>query len=176
MKTQIQQVGNTLAVSVPEIYAEEIHLKQGTIVDVSVIDDKLVVACVAEEGMQVKTADEELLGTKMPPPFRVDPGGAIRIGNTRVTLATLIAAYTQGASAERIVEVFPGLILADVYAAISYYLQHKESIDPYLQQQAQFAEEFRQHHPEIFDNRELRKRALNRRAKQDMVTHAETVC
>jgi hypothetical protein len=43
--------------------------------------------------------------------------------------------YKLGASAEQIAQKFPALDLADVYAAITYYLNHEETIEEYLRQQ-----------------------------------------
>lgn len=95
-----------------------------------------------------------------PVPLRIDEGGAIRVGQTRVTLDTVVAAFNQGASADKIVDMFPGLDLADVYAVISYYLRRREEIDAYLQKQQELAEEFRRQHPEMFDTAGLRERLL----------------
>ena len=99
-----------------------------------------------------------------PVPLRIDEGGAIRVGQTRVTLDTVVAAFNQGLSAEEIVWKFPTLNLADVYAVISYYLRRKEQIDTYLSQEEEL---IRQQYPEIFNTTGLRERLLARRAKQE---------
>ncbi|MHB8626538.1 MAG: DUF433 domain-containing protein [Aggregatilineales bacterium] len=49
-------------------------------------------------------------------PLRMDSDGTIRVGKTRVTLDALVRAYKRGLSAELIVEHFPAVSLADVYA------------------------------------------------------------
>jgi uncharacterized protein (DUF433 family) len=67
------------------------------------------------------------------PPLRIDAGGAVRIGKTRVTLQTLVETYKEGATAEEIVRQFPTLDLAETYLAIGYYLQHRAEVDEYLQ-------------------------------------------
>ena len=67
-------------------------------------------------------------------PLTVDAHGALRIGNTRVTLETVLAAFADGATAEEIVQQYPSLHLADVYSVIGYYLRHTSEIDAYLQQ------------------------------------------
>ena len=59
-------------------------------------------------------------------------GGVLRVGQTRVRLATVIHAFNEGATAEEIVNYYPSLSLADVYAVISYYLNHRQEIDHYL--------------------------------------------
>ena len=66
------------------------------------------------------------------PTIRVDSTGVMRVGNTRVTLDTLVAAYHEGASAEEIALRYESLSLADVYEAISYYLRHRTEVDAYL--------------------------------------------
>jgi uncharacterized protein (DUF433 family) len=78
-----------------------------------------------------------------PVPLTVDEYGTVRIAGTRVTLDTLIACYQQGNDALAIVEGFPALQLADVYAVIAYYLRHREEVDRYLEQNEREAEEVR---------------------------------
>src|SRR5215470_8610969 len=50
-------------------------------------------------------------------PLTVDAHGVLRVGNTRVTLDTVIAAFADGATAEEIVQQYPSLHLADVYGS-----------------------------------------------------------
>jgi uncharacterized protein (DUF433 family) len=61
-----------------------------------------------------------------PAPLRADSDGVIRVGDTRVTLATIVIAFHQGATAETIVQQYPSLTLAEVYAVIGYYLRHQD--------------------------------------------------
>lgn len=58
--------------------------------------------------------------------------GVIRIGDTRVSLDSVIIAFNQGSVPEQIVYDYDSLSLSEVYAAISYYLQHREEVDSYL--------------------------------------------
>ena len=67
-------------------------------------------------------------------PLRIDLGDQIRVGNTRVTLQTVIGAFQDGLSAEGIVAKYPSLSLADAYATIAYYLRHRGEVDEYLQE------------------------------------------
>lgn len=60
------------------------------------------------------------------PPLKMDEHGTIRVGDTRVTLDTVIGEYLNGASAEVIAGAYNTLSLADVYASIAYYLRHRE--------------------------------------------------
>jgi uncharacterized protein (DUF433 family) len=66
------------------------------------------------------------------PPWRTDADGAVRVGEGRVLLELVIRAFQDGATAEAIVQRYPSVTLADVYATIAYYLRHPEVVDPYL--------------------------------------------
>jgi len=57
---------------------------------------------------------------------------AIRVGGTRVTLDTVVAAFVAGATAEEIVQQYPSVTLADVYSVIGYYLRHQSEVRTYL--------------------------------------------
>ncbi len=58
--------------------------------------------------------------------------GVLRIGDSRVSLDTVIIAFGQGATPEQIVEDYDSLELGEVYAVISYYLQNREEVENYL--------------------------------------------
>jgi uncharacterized protein (DUF433 family) len=68
-------------------------------------------------------------------PLEADQDGVMRLGNTRVTLDTVVHAFEQGHTAEEIVSHYPALRLADVYAVISYYLNNQAAVEAYLRQQ-----------------------------------------
>ncbi len=76
-------------------------------------------------------------------PLSYDNHGVIRVGNTRVTLDTVVAAYETGATAEEIAVQYPTLHVADVYQVIGYYLHHKEEMDRYLQNRKKQSEKIR---------------------------------
>jgi uncharacterized protein (DUF433 family) len=67
-----------------------------------------------------------------PIPLSMDAYGTIRVGGTRLTLDTVLDAYLRGDTPEEIIEGFPWLSLADVYAILTYYLRHREEVDAYL--------------------------------------------
>jgi uncharacterized protein (DUF433 family) len=67
-------------------------------------------------------------------PLRLTEDGTIRIADTRVSLDSVVHHYKLGASAEQIAQSFT-LGLADVYAAITYYLNHEETVEEYLREQ-----------------------------------------
>lgn len=70
-------------------------------------------------------------------PLRIDDDGVWRVGQTRVTLDTVVYAFLDGATPEAITQRYPSLSLTDVYAVISYYLQHRSEVEVYLQQRQQ---------------------------------------
>jgi uncharacterized protein (DUF433 family) len=69
------------------------------------------------------------------PPLKIDHNGVMRVGGTRITLDTVVHAFDEGSTAEEIVSRYPALKLADVYAVIAYYLNNREAVGQYLQQQ-----------------------------------------
>ncbi len=50
--------------------------------------------------------------------LRVDEAGTVRVGNTRVTLDTVIPRFQQGDSPETLAKSFAPLPLADIYSVI----------------------------------------------------------
>jgi len=73
--------------------------------------------------------------------LRVDEVGVVRVGASRVTLDTLIGSYRYGNTAEEIVQQFPSLSLAEVHAAIAYYLTHVTEVEAYLHERERDAAE-----------------------------------
>ncbi len=78
------------------------------------------------------------------PPLREDSTGALRIGDSRVLLELVVRAFQDGATPEAIVQKYSTLLLADVYAVIAYYLQHRDEVEAYLVHREQQAGEVRQ--------------------------------
>ena len=77
-------------------------------------------------------------------PIRLNDDGVALVGNTRVTLETVIAAYHRGATAEEIVVQYPALTLSDTYLVLGYYLQHQDEVDAYIVKQQAQSEQVRQ--------------------------------
>ena len=73
-------------------------------------------------------------------PLRTDDHGKIRVGGTRILLELVIHAFQQGDTAEGIVDSYPTLKLADVYAVLAYYLTHRAEVDAYVRQADEAAE------------------------------------
>ncbi len=77
------------------------------------------------------------------PPLNFDEAGGIRIGQTRVTLDSLLAAYQAGSTPEEIAVQYPILTLAEIYAAITYYLTNPQQVEDYLEKRRQMAQQRR---------------------------------
>ena len=97
-------------------------------------------------------------------PLRIDESGVVRIGSTRLTLDTLIGNYRDGNTAEEIVQQFPTLALADVHAAIAFYLTHTPEVESYLRQRKTAAAETRRRVGQVCDQSGVRERLLARQA------------
>jgi len=73
-----------------------------------------------------------------------DADGAVRLGDSRVLLELVIRAFQDGATPEAIVQRYSTLALRDVYAAIAYYLRHRDDVEAYLARREQKAGEIAQ--------------------------------
>jgi len=98
-----------------------------------------------------------------PAPLAADSDGVVRVGGTRVTLDTVVAAFLDGATAEEIVSQYPSLELADAYAAIGYYLRHRSQVESYLRERAEQAQCVRAEAERRFPPDGIRARLLARR-------------
>ena len=107
-----------------------------------------------------------------PVPLEVDTDGVVRVGGTRVTLDTIVDAFQEGATAEEIVYQYPSLDLADVYGAISFYLQRQPDVEAYLRRRQQQRDKVRDQNEARFDPRGIRDRLLARRTGGKVVRDA----
>src|SRR5262249_18416933 len=82
------------------------------------------------EHRDMTTVDLEPL--TVPVPLREDPPGVLRVGTSRVLLELVIHAYQRGDSPREIVEMYPSLVLGDVFAVIAFYIANQMKIDEYL--------------------------------------------
>lgn len=96
-------------------------------------------------------------------PVHTDADGVVRVGGTRVTLDTLVAAFDAGATAEEIAQQYPSIALADIYSVIAYYLRHQFEIRLYLTQRQGAAAQLRDENERRFDPSGVRDRLLTRR-------------
>ena len=66
---------------------------------------------------------------------RIDDQGVMRVGKSRVMLDSVVAAFTQGHSAETIQQQYPVLSLEEVYGAIAWYLANHDEVARYFERQ-----------------------------------------
>ncbi|HMD84023.1 MAG TPA: DUF433 domain-containing protein [Terriglobia bacterium] len=58
--------------------------------------------------------------------------GVYRIGESRVSLDSLVYLFREGMSAESMVESYPALSLEQVHGALAFYLSRQHEVDTYL--------------------------------------------
>lgn len=104
-----------------------------------------------------------VIDSMQPIPLLAGEDGVIRVGGTRVTLDTVAAAFENGATAEEIVQQYPTLMLADVYAVIGYLLRHPSVVSDYLQERGRIRSAVRQENETRYDPQGVRARLLARR-------------
>jgi uncharacterized protein (DUF433 family) len=99
------------------------------------------------------------------PPLNREASGGLRIGGSRVLLELVIQAFEDGATPEAIAQRYSTATLADIYAAIAYYLHHREDVMAYLAEREHQARKVREriesHQGDLAD---LRDRLLARRS------------
>ena len=76
-------------------------------------------------------------------PLRVDEGGTVRVGTTRISLDLVVEQYENGMTPEDMVRAYGTLVLADVHAVIAYYLRHRDEVRAYLKRREEEAETLR---------------------------------
>jgi uncharacterized protein (DUF433 family) len=68
-------------------------------------------------------------------------GGQPRIAGTRLKVQHIALEYVRlGLTPDQICDAHPGITLAQVHAALSYYYEHKEEIDQTIRENKEFAE------------------------------------
>jgi len=75
---------------------------------------------------------------------RTDEQGARRIGQTRVSLDSVVIAYQQRHSPATIRQQYPVLTVEEVYSAITFYLANHDYVERYLEQQQKLWNDLRQ--------------------------------
>lgn len=96
-------------------------------------------------------------------PLTADEAGVLLVTGTRVPLDSIIHAFNEGATPEEIVQDFPTLDLAAVYAVVGYYLQNRAEVEQYLEQRKVSREELKREVESRFRPQGLRERLLNRK-------------
>jgi len=102
----------------------------------------------------------------IPLPLTLGKDGVARVSGTRVTLDTVVRAFTRGATAEEIAQQYPSVALSDVYATISYYLQNRAEVDKYLDKRKKYAQTVKRGNQKVFDQTGIRERLLARKKAQ----------
>ena len=74
----------------------------------------------------------------------------IRIKHHRIGIDDVLELYLDGYTPEEIAAHFPTLRLVDIYAALTYYHQHRSEMDAYLAR----LEDWRAHHAQEEDAQE----------------------
>jgi len=75
-------------------------------------------------------------------------GGKPRIAGSRIRVQDIVVWHEgHGLSPDEIVSQFPGITLADVYAALTYYHDHREEIRQHMRDADSFVEAFKQRYP-----------------------------
>lgn len=98
-----------------------------------------------------------------PPPLAADAQGVLRVGGTRVTFATVVGAFLDGATAEEIAEQYPVLPLAHVYSVIAYYPAHPDLAASYVREQEAASVQVRERNEQLFPADRIRARLVARR-------------
>lgn len=96
-------------------------------------------------------------------PLGKDADGVLRVSGTRVTLETLVAAFQDGATPEEIAQQYASIPLADIYAVLGYYLNHRSSVDAYLRGRQADRAKIQMGNESRFGPNGIRERLLSRR-------------
>ncbi len=79
-------------------------------------------------------------------------GGRARIAGHRIRVQDIVLWTEQGRSPDQIVTDFPQLSLADIYAALAYYHDHRGEIDRQIREDDEFVGELKaQNAPGLLD-------------------------
>jgi uncharacterized protein (DUF433 family) len=97
-------------------------------------------------------------------PLTADKEGVLYVGESGVSLHSVVGMFEEGAPAEEIALQYDSLKLPDVYAVIAHYLSNKQALS------AQFSEEERRSEETALAYekkvpRELREKLLNRNSE-----------
>lgn len=71
--------------------------------------------------------------------------GVYRVGNTRVSLDSLVYLFREGMSAESMVECYSVLNLEQVHGALAFYLANQKEVGAYLAEGQRAAESQHEH-------------------------------
>ncbi len=87
--------------------------------------------------------------------------GVYKVSDSRVSLDSIVREFNAGADAAQIQSSFDSLSLAQVHAAIAYYLHNRAQVDEYLERRQEDSDRLR----DEYSTPELRTQLLARRGK-----------
>jgi uncharacterized protein (DUF433 family) len=99
-------------------------------------------------------------------PLQTDRDGVVRVGNTRVTLDSIVTGFLEGATAEELAQQYPSVQWADIYSVSGYYLRQRSAVETYLQRRQQRADLVREQNESRFDPAGIRGRLQARQANR----------
>jgi hypothetical protein len=88
------------------------------------------------------------------------------VADTRVTLDTIVGAFSDGATAEEIAQQYSSVGLPEIYSVIGFYLTRRDEVNAYLRERQAQTDQVRQENQLRFDPRLVRERLLARRESQ----------
>ena len=74
---------------------------------------------------------------------RLDAGGTYRVGDSRMTLDSIVHEYLRGGSAECVAQAFPNVGKENIYGALAFYLANYDEVHEYLKQREAEAHKIR---------------------------------
>lgn len=93
----------------------------------------------------------------------VDDKGVARIQGSKIKVMHLVAEMRcNGFTAEQLHQGYPHLQLSHIYAALAYYLDHREQIDAQIEETDRFVDELRKSHTNPLTREELERRKVER--------------
>ena len=93
--------------------------------------------------------------------------GGYYVAGTRISLDSVVYSFERGDSPEAIQENFPLLKLAQIYAAIAFYLDNREEVQRYLENEERRIQEssipLKEANPELWNRLQRAKEELQKR-------------
>ncbi|MGE0599317.1 MAG: DUF433 domain-containing protein [Dehalococcoidia bacterium] len=83
-------------------------------------------------------------------------GGSPRIAGSRISVKHIAQCFNDGLSPAEMIEQFPSIDLAGVYAAITYYIANREAVDLDIEDENREVEQFIREFPEGHGPRTIR--------------------
>ena len=82
-----------------------------------------------------------------------------------MTLDSVVAAFSDGATAEEIAQQYPSASLADIYQTIGYYLRHQNELEEYFSRRRQATDKTKRKNESRWPPNGIRERLLARRQR-----------